>query len=280
MELDRFQLEAEGDLGERLQVVARLTMQTIDSHDPSTEWSIIESAFDEALNRATAGHLRYLKERAAAVYEAMEEFLAIPAGTLAAGRSIEVQQRVISLDLDRPDLAIDASGRLVLAGGNVSRYGWMSGSAVGGAVASVAGGAGLALLAGSVAGLGLAGAVAMFWRVKTKEALLEESRRRVRAQAQIDVAEASRVAALASRTTRSELHARLQEDVTTEITNLRTQLQQELLQLKRVADVADEHRPAKDRELEAQLERIRLVRAHAARLRFRTQRPVVAVPQR
>lgn len=279
LELDRFQLDSDADLGERLQFVSRLMAQTIDSHDPQTQWPIIESQFNEAVNRATAGHIHVMQERARQVYRAMEDFLGIPSGSLTDGRVLELEDRPIAVELDRPDLDVDASAQVLLAGGNVSRYAWVAGSAVGAVLTGF--GMGIpAMVAAAVAGVGVGGGGAMFWRHKTRSSALEESRRRARAQAQLDVGEAARAAAHVSRAARSELNMRLQDDIIARIGALKAQLHQEVAQLKMIADVADESRPAKDRELEEQLERIRLVRAHAARLRHRVERPLTTVPAR
>lgn len=277
LELDRFQLDVDGDLSERLQFVARLMNQTIEVHDPGQEWPLIESQFNEAVNRATAAHLAFMRERAAAVYASMEEFLGVAAGTLSGGRAVELQERPIAVDLDRPDLVVNASAQFMLAGANVSRYVWVAGSAVGAVFTPVGW---IAALATALAGLGVAGAGAAYWRGRTRSSALEEARRRARAQTQLDLAEASRAAGLASRAARSELNARLHEDIVTRIGSVKGQLQQEVVQLSRIADVADEHRPAKERELEELVQRIRQVRAHAAALPHRIERPLMQVPAR
>jgi hypothetical protein len=277
VELDQFQLDVEGDLGERVQFVGRLVAQSIDTHDPDQDWAVIDSTFNEAVNRATVGHAQFIKERAAAVYAAMEEFLGVPDGALAAERPIELDERPIAVELDRPDLVVDSSSQMVLAGSSVSRYAWLAGSAAGAAFAWSGPGA---VVIGAVAGLGAAGAGALFWRKRGRTSALEESRRRARAQAQLDVAEASRAAGLASRAARSQLNARIQDDILANIGQLKAQLHQDIARFQLIAEVSEESRPAKDLELEELLHRIRTVRAHAARLEHRVESPLLEVPVR
>lgn len=270
LELRTFTRSMTVDLGGRFAGVNDIVADLVRRVDPAERWSEIVATLHRATNRALAEHLRYVRARAEATLAELASVFGIEPAALA----IELDDLTPAMappepnpDIDDPDFSSARASRIhdVLRGAASSGF--------------MGVGLGTMVLAGSVAVMALGAGASLSTVVLT----LRRERTR-------DV-EARRTKALqACRTWITEARAALGSDADDIYKELELQLETRLEQrlqallaeveverarldtLRRVAadKVPDEVRRARD-----QLQRLRLVQAHARRLGHRLARPEI-----
>ena len=270
LELRAFTRSTTVDLGGRFAGVNDVVADLVRRVDPAERWSEIVATLHRAANRALAEHLRYVRARAEAALAELAAVFGIEPAALA----IELDDLTSATappsprpDIDDPDFSSARASRIhdVLRGAASSGF--------------MGVGLGTMVLAGSVAvmaigaGASLSTVVLTLRRERTRDVEARRAKALQACRAWITEARAG----LGSDTDElyKELELQLETRLEQRLQGLLSEVEVERARLDVLRRVAAEKVPDEVRRARDQLQRLRLVQAHARRLEHRLARPEI-----
>lgn len=275
LELRSFARVTTTDLTNRFSAVNDELADFIKTVDPAEDWPEIEATLHRAVNLALAEHIAHVRSRA-------EEIV------VGLGQAVGLDDARLSVELDDPvaipALAVDLDVAHSTAGGT-GKVGRVH-DVLRGALATGFMGAGLAatILTGGLGALALgAGAsastvVLTLRRDRTRD--LDARRANALQACRKSVAEARAVATGYVDELTKELEFQLESQIEKGLRGLLAETEAERDRLAKLRRVAAENVPEEIQRVRAQLDRLRLVEAHARRLDHRLARPELQVVAR
>lgn len=273
LELRAFTRATTADLTGRFGGVSDVVVDLVKRVDPADQWSEIVATLHRATNRALAEHLASVQARAeVALAELGRLFGLDPHGfTVALGEvgSVEATPRLPE-DIDDPDFSRARGARVhdVLRG--AASTGFMG---MGLGTMLLAGGVGVLALG---TGASLSTVVLTLRRERTRD--LEARRTKALQACRTWIAEARSALGDYADDLYKELEFQLETQVEKRLRTLLSEVEAERARHDVLRRVAAEKVPDEVRQVRDQLQRVRLVHAHARRLTHRLARPELVTP--
>jgi hypothetical protein len=275
LELRAFTRATTADLTNRFAGVNDMVADLVRRVDPADQWGEIEATLHRVTNRALAEHLTYVRARAEAVVVELAGLLGLTPEALADQSEVAEAPEIPAgarPDIDDPDFSRVRTPRVH--------------DALRGAVSSGFMGIGVAtmVLTGGVAALALgAGAslstmVLTLRRERTRD--LESRRAKALQACRAWITEARSALGTYTEDLNKELEFQLENRIEKQLQSLLEQVDAERARLDALRRVAAERVPEEVTRARAQLERVRLIHAHARRLEHRLARPDLQVAAR
>lgn len=265
LELRAFTRSSGQDLTNRFAGVNEMLADMIKGVDPADQWSEIEATLHRSTNKALAEHIAYVHTRAEAVVTELRAAFGLEESRLSVELSETEQAPGLTPDLDAPELSSSRASKAHDIMRGAASTGFMG---MGVATMIVTGGVGALALG---AGAAVSTVVLSLRRDRTRE--LEARRSKALQACRTWVNDARAALADYADEVYKELELQLESQIERGLKTLLTETEAQRARLDTLRKVAAEKVPEEVKRVQGQLDRVRLVHAHARRLSHHLARP-------